>query len=568
MSHTDLWLQNPNPFGSVALAALAAAAPVLVFFALLTLLRVRGHLAGLITALTALVVAVGVFGMPPALAVLSGVYGALYGLFPIGWIVVAAVFLYQITVHTGLFAVIRDSIASVTDDRRLQALIIAFSFGAFLEGAAGFGTPVAISGAMLVGLGFRPLYAASICLIANTVPVAFAALGIPVLAAGEVTGLSPVAIARVIANQLLLLSFIVPAWLVFVMAGWRGVMEVAPAVVLSGATFAGIQWWTAHQLGPYLPAILASLGSLAALVLLLRVWRPRTAWRFPEEPPATYHAGRWTQSQLVRAWTPFLLLTLLIALWSIRPVARLLETVTVQIPFPGLHEAFMAAGAEAPSAVIFKLNWLSAAGTPIFLAAVITLALQRVPPAKSARLFVETLRTLAFPLITIMAVLAFAFIANYSGMSTAMAMALTETGSLYPFLSPVLGWIGVFITGSDTSANALFGNLQASAAREIGMDPVLAVAANTTGGVTGKMISPQSIAVATAAVGLAGRESEILRRTVGHSLAFLLAISVLTYLQASLLPGLAALVPLFPTAWPLGAGGWLVLAGLGFWRRK
>lgn len=564
--HSDVWVQNPNALGEVWLSALLAAVPIFFLFYALAIRRLRGHVAALATAGIAAGIAVLAFGMPIRLAALSLVYGALYGLFPIGWIVVTAIYLYNLTVHTGLFETIKDSIAAVTDDRRLQALLIAFSFGAFLEGAAGFGTPVAISGAMLVGLGFNALYAAGICLIANTVPVAFAAIGVPIIVAGEVTGIDPLVISQMVGRQLPLLSFFVPFWLILVMSGWNGVRGVWPAVLVSGGAFAITQGWAANVLGPLLPSVMASLASIVALILLLRVWRPASAWRFPDEPPVTYERQPLTWQRTLRAWVPFILLTLLIATWSIAPATALLDTTTLRLPFPGLHQRFAAPGA-APTEVLFKLNWLSAAGTAILIAAGLTLALFRVPVAQGARVFADTARMLTLPLVTIMAILGFAFVTNFSGMSTALALALTATGFLYPLLAPMLGWVGVLITGSDTSANALFGKLQAVTAAEVGVEPVLMVAANTSGGVTGKMVSPQSIAVATAAAGLVGRESDLFRFAVGHSLFFLALVSALTYAQAYwlswMVPQARPAAPAAESAATTAGGGYfLILAAL------
>ena len=526
-----MWTQTFDPLGHLAWSALAAALPVAFLFWALAVRKLQGHVAGVCTTAVALLVAVLVYRMPVALALASTLQGALYGLFPIGWIVVAAVFLYRITVESGQFEIIKDSIASVTEDRRLQALLIAFSFGAFLEGAAGFGTPVAISAAMLVGLGFEPLYAAGLCLIANTAPVAFGAIGTPIVVAGQVSGLDDHLISQVVGRQLPLLSVLVPFWLVFTMAGRRGVREVWPAALVSGGSFAVAQWWTSNTLGPLLPDIIASVCSIVCLVAFLRYWKPARVFRFEGEAPRS-RATRHGRRAILTAWSPFVVLTLLVGNWGIRPVKALLERATLAIPFPVIDRAVLdpASGRALPS--VFTLNWLSATGTVILIAAVVSMALTRMRPADGARLFGRTLVSLRAPLATMAAVLALASIGNSSGMTTTMGMALADTGGLFPLFSPVLGWLGVFMTGSDTSANAVFGRLQAVSAGRIGMSPVLAVAANSSGGVTGKMISPQSIAVACAATGLVGEEGHIFRWTLLHSVGMCAVIAVLTLLQA------------------------------------
>ena len=529
-----MWTQTFDPLDHLAWSALAAALPVAFLFWALAVRKLRGHVAGTCTTVVALLVAVLVYRMPVALALASTLQGALYGLFPIGWIVVAAVFLYRITVESGQFEVIKDSIASVTEDRRLQALLIAFSFGAFLEGAAGFGTPVAISAAMLVGLGFEPLYAAGLCLIANTAPVAFGAIGTPIVVAGQVSGLDDQLISQVVGRQLPFLSVLVPFWLVFTMSGRRGVRDVWPAALVSGGSFAVAQWWTSNTLGPLLPDIIASVCSMVCLVAFLRHWKPARVFRFEGEPPrgrATGHGRR----AILTAWSPFVVLTLLVGNWGIKPVKALLERATLAIPFPVIDRAVLdpASGRALPS--VFTLNWLSATGTVILIAAIVSMALTRMRPADGARLFGRTLVSLRAPLTTMAAVLALASIGNSSGMTTTMGMALAATGGLFPLFSPVLGWLGVFMTGSDTSANAVFGRLQAVSAGRIGMSPVLAVAANSSGGVTGKMISPQSIAVACAATGLVGNESGLFRFTIRHSVLMLAVVCLITWLQANAL---------------------------------
>jgi len=528
-----MWTQAPDPLGSIFLSAAAAAVPIVFLFWTLAVRRWKGHLAGVCTVALAVVVAMAVFRMPPRLAVASTLQGALYGLFPIGWIVVAAVFLYRVTVESGQFPIIRDSVASLTSDRRLQALLIAFSFGAFLEGCAGFGAPVAISAAMLVGLGFQPLYAAGLCLVANTAPVAFGSIGIPILVAGQVTGLDTSLISKMVGRQLPALSLLVPFWLVLIMSGRRGVREVWPAALVSGGSFALAQWWTSNHLGPLLPDIISSLVSIVCLVAFLTVWRPARAWRFEEEPPATAAPARHGLGTLAWAWSPFIVLTILVANWGVRPVKAVLDAVTLRFPFPLIHDAVLLPGATAPAPAVYTFNWLSATGTAALLAGIVSVVIAGMRPATALALFGRTLASLGAPLLTIASVLGLAYVGNSSGMTTAMGTALASTGALFPLFSPVLGWLGVFVTGSDTSSNAVFGKLQTVSAAHTGMDPVLAIAANSTGGVTGKMISPQSIAVACAATGLVGQEAALFRFTLKHSLLMLAVIALITFLQAT-----------------------------------
>ena len=558
-----MWTQTYNPLGDIVVSALGAALPIGFLFWALAVRKLKGHVAGLWTTAVAVLVAVLLYRMPVGLALASTLQGALYGLFPIGWIVVAAVFLYRITVETGQFDVIKNSVASITEDRCVQALLIAFSFGAFLEGAAGFGTPVAISAAMLVGLGFEPLYAAGLCLIANTAPVAFGAIGTPVVVAGQVTGIDDRLISQMVGRQLPFLSVLIPFWLVFTMSGRRGVREVWPAALVSGGSFALAQWWTSNYLGPLLPDIISSLCSMVCLVLFLRVWKPRRVFRFDGEGQAARVVAPEGRA-ILRAWSPFIVLTILVGNWGIRPVKALLEHVTVAVPFPLIHNAISHPATGRPIPSVFTFNWLSATGTVILIAALISMLIARMRPSDGARLLGRTLTSLRAPLVTIAAVLGFASIGNSSGMTTTMGMALASTGSLFPLFSPVLGWLGVFMTGSDTSSNAVFGRLQSVSAASIGMSPVLAVAANSSGGVTGKMISPQSIAVACAATGLVGQESGLFRFTIRHSLLLVAIIAVMTYLQANALRwmvpagGVSAASP-GAAAPPSSAAGWICL---------
>jgi lactate permease len=533
------WLQVIDPFKNIALSALVAVLPILFIFWALIIKKMRGYKASLIAVLIAILIAVFVYGMPAKLALLSTANGALYGLFPIGWIVITAVFLFNITVKSGQFEIIKHFMASITSDRRLQALLIAFSFGSFLEGTAGFGAPVAITAAMLVGLGFNPLYAAGICLIANTAPVAFGAIGIPITVASQVTSIPEMAISQMVGRTLPILSILLPFYLVVLMAGVKKAKEVLPAILVSGISFAVLQWFSSNFLGPALPDVIAGIGSIISLIIFLRFWKVKNVWRFPNEPAPTIDTElRYTSGQILRAWSPFILLTVMIIAWGMQPIKNLFNAVgQVQFEFPGLHNVISDRdGKLLPH--IFKFNYLSASGTAILLSALISVPLVGMKFREAGGIFLQTLKQLKYPLITIASVLGFAYIVNDSGITITIAEALANTGVLFPFFAPVLGWLGVFITGSDTSANALFGKLQATTATAIGVDPVITVAANVSGGVVGKMISPQSIAVAAAAGHLIGKESELFRFTVKHSFIMLAFICVLVLLQAYVFTGL------------------------------
>ncbi len=562
------WNQVYAPLGSLGLSALAAAIPIIFFFAALAVLRMKGHVAGAITLALALAVAVLAYRMPVPQALASAGYGFAYGLWPIAWIIITAVFLYKVVERTGQLAVIRASILAITDDQRLQMLLIGFSFGAFLEGAAGFGAPVAITAALLVGLGFNPLYAAGMCLIANTAPVAFGAMGIPIIVAGQVTGIDAMHIGAMAGRQLPLLSLFVPFWLVFMMDGLRGVKEVWPGALVAGGSFAVTQYLTSNFIGPELPDITSALVSLVSLTLLLKVWQPATAKNAARgvvtaggaaalcgfgggaaarAQPAGRTRSPYTLGQTVRAWAPFGILTAIVTLWSL-PVFKALFAkgplawTVLKVPVPFLDQLVIKTApiVTAPKAyeAVYKLDILSAVGTPILITGVISMLLLGMKPADGLRAFRDTLVELRRPVLSIGLVLAFAFVANYSGMSSTLALVLAGTGVAFPFFSPFLGWLGVFLTGSDTSSNALFCSLQSTTAHQIGVSDTLMVAANTTGGVTGKMISPQSIAVACAATGLVGRESELFRFTLRHSLMFAVIVGIMTMLQAYVFTGM------------------------------
>ena len=554
----ETWTQVYAPLGSLGLSALVASLPIIFFFIALAVLRMKGHVAGTITVAIALAIAVLVYQMPVDMAFAAAGYGFLYGLWPIAWIIVCSVFLYKVTVKTGQFDIIRASVLSITEDQRLQMLLVGFSFGAFLEGAAGFGAPVAITAALLVGLGFNPLYAAGLCLIANTAPVAFGAMGIPILVAGKVTGIDPFLIGKMAGHQLPLLSVIVPFWLVFMMDGFRGIRQTWPAILVAGLSFAVTQFFTASYVGPELPDITSALVSLICLTLFLKVWHPKENFRFANDGSTkgicVARSGKagstlgFTGGQVFKAWSPFIILTAMVTVWSLKPFKMLFDKggplagLVFKWEVPHLHNLVIKAAPIVASAkpyeAIYKLDILSATGTAILISALISIALLRMKPTEAARTFAEVVLELKRPIYSIGMVLAFAFVANYSGLSSTLALVLAGTGALFPFFSPFLGWLGVFLTGSDTSSNALFCSLQATTAHQIGVSDTLLVAANTTGGVTGKMISPQSIAVACAAVGLVGKESDLFRFTVKHSLMFATMVGIITYIQAYYLTGM------------------------------
>lgn len=558
------WQQIYDPMGNIWLSSAIALIPIIFFFLALAVFRLKGSVAGTITVVLALLVALFSYQMPVTLALSSAIYGFFYGLWPIAWIIIGAVFLYKVTVKTGQFDIIRSSILSLTEDQRLQMLLVGFAFGTFLEGAAGFGAPVAITAALLVGLGFKPLYAAGLCLIVNTAPVAFGAMGIPIIVAGQVSGVETHAISQMVGRQLPFIVPIVLVWIMAIMDGWRGVRETFPAIVVGGGSFAIAQFLTSNYIGPELPDITAAIASLVSLTLLFKVWQPKHIFRFENQVDGKNQMGdntsvsaplpttHYSPAQIIKAWMPFVILTAMVSLWSIKPFKDLFVKgkdghpdgafvdMVMSINVPYLHNAVQKLPPVVTKitdyAAIYKFDWFSATGTAIMLAAIISIVMLKMRPKQALSTFGETINELRTPIYSIGMVLAFAFIANYSGLSATLALALAHTGKAFTFFSPFLGWLGVFLTGSDTSANALFAALQATTARQIGVPEVLLVAANTSGGVTGKMISPQSIAIACAATGLVGKESDLFRFTVKHSIIFTIMMGVIITLQAYVVP--------------------------------
>ncbi|MHC1701884.1 MAG: L-lactate permease [Humidesulfovibrio sp.] len=536
----ETWKQVYTPIGDggYVLPALVAGIPLYVLFYMLAVKRAKGHFAAGAALLAALGIAVTMWGMPVKLAVSSTLYGAAIGLFPIVWIVITAIWVYNMTVESGQFEIIKSSLACVTEDRRLQAILIAFAFGSFIEGTAGFGTPVAITAAMLVGLGFNPLYAAGLCLIANTAPVAFGALGIPIIAVAELTKLDLMKISSIVGRQLPFLSIIVPLWLSVTMCGFKRSMEVLPAIIVAGVCFAGSQFVVSNYVGPMLPDVISAIVTIVGMFLFLKVWKPKSIWRFADEPATTGPAVcHYSSGEVLRAWMPWLVLAAAVFVWGLKDAQAILNAVTTTPEWPALHNLVIKTAPivakDAAYAAKFKFNWLSSPGSAVFVAGILSvLILPNYGFGKAFSCFFRTIKQLRFPIVTIAMIVGLAYIMNYSGMSSSLGLAFTLTGSWFPFFAPIIGWLGVFLTGSDTSSNLLFGNLQQTTANQIGVDPALCVAANSSGGVTGKMISPQSISVATAAANMVGHEGDLFRFTLKHSIAMLLFVCVITYLQA------------------------------------
>jgi lactate permease len=539
------WSQLYDPLGSLPLSTLVASLPVVVLLGLLALFQVRAHIAALAGLAASVLIAVTVYGMPAPFAFAAAASGAAFGLFPIGWIVLCAVFVYDITVQTGKFELLKDIIARLADDRRIQALLIAFCFGAFIEGAAGFGTPVAISAAMLIGLGFKPLHAAGIALIGNTAPVAFGALGTPIIALARVTGLPLEQLSAMVGRQLPVFSIIVPFWLVWAMAGWRGMREVWLACLTTGVSFAVVQFLVSNYHGPWIVDIAASIVSIVALVILLGVWQPRSVWRFADEraviEPARSGQPKPSRRETMTAWMPWAILSVFVFVWGLPQFKAWLNELSAPVmAVPYLHNLVLRAPpvVAQPKAeeAVFIFNWLSATGTALLLSGLLSGLLLGLSPVSLLGVFGQTLKRVRISLLTIAAMLALGFTTRYGGLDATMGLAFASTGFLFPFFSPLLGWLGVALTGSDTSSNVLFGNLQQITAEQVGMSPVLAAAANSTGGVMGKMIDAQSIVVASVATNYIGKEGVILRYVFWHSVCLAALIGLFVMLQAYVYP--------------------------------
>ncbi|OFW15853.1 MAG: lactate permease [Acidobacteria bacterium RIFCSPLOWO2_12_FULL_67_14] len=552
-----MWQHNYAPVaGSMGLSAIVAAIPIVVLFVMLGVLRRPAWMAALSALGSAVLVALVAYGMPVSLAIVSALYGAAFGLFPIAWVVFASVMLYRLAVDTGKFEIIKDSVGSLTNDRRLQALFIAFAFGAFIEGAAGFGAPVAVAGAMLAGLGFSPFYAAGICLLANTAPVAFGSIGIPVITLANVTGLPVLPLSAMVGRLSATVSIIIPAYLVVVMAGGRRALEVLPAIVACGVSFAGMQFFVSNYIGPELTDIMSSLTCIVVMVIVLKVWKPKTIMRLEGDTPVIAAVSHRTPGEVFMAWVPYVMLVVFVLVWGEADVKAAIDrlthallpgflpvspTVLNGLEVPWLHNAITrvppVTAQAAPYGAVYTLNWLSASGTACLLATIVAAGVLRVKPRQFGAVYQSTFRQLALPMLTIASMLGLAYLMNYSGMTSTLGLALSGTGVAFPFFSAVLGWLGVFLTGSDTSANALFGNLQVVTANALGLNPVLTASVNSAAGVMGKMISIQSIAVAVAATGMTtADESRLFRFTIKHSLLLMLVMAVISMLYAYVFP--------------------------------
>jgi lactate permease len=536
------WSQNYAPVGGIGLSALIATLPVVTLLGLLAFFHVRAHLAALAGLLVAGAVAILVYGMPAPLVLAAAGYGAAYGLFPIGWIVLNAIFVYQLTVETGQFTVLQNQVAGLSRDRRIQALLIAFSFGAFIEGAAGFGAPIAITGALLIGLGFRPLEAAKLALIGNTAPVAFGALGTPLLTLASITKLDLGLLSAMVGRQLPLFSLVVPFWLVAAQAGWRGMLAVWPACLVTGASFAISQFLVSNFIGPMLVDIISAAVSIGALVALMKFWRPAEIQARPAAATVPAAPG----GSVGKAWLPWIFLSVLVFLWGLPAVKTWLNgqfAPTFEVPL--LHKAVervppVVARPEAENAV-FTFNVLSASGTALLLAGGLAGLCLGLGPARILRVYLQTLWRVRVSLLTIALMLALGYTTRYSGTDTTMGLAMAATGAFYPFFSPVIGWLGVALTGSDTSSNVLFGNLQKVTAEQLGLSPILMAASNSSGGVMGKMIDAQSIVVASVATGGHADSPDagtVLRAVFWHSVALAALVGLLVVAQTYLWPGI------------------------------
>ena len=497
-----MWSQNYDPLHSALLSTLVAAIPVVVLLGAIAFLKVSAHLAALAGMLSALLVAIFGFGMPTSMAGSAALFGAAYGLLPIGWIILNVIFLYRLTKERGEFEILQNSIAAITPDRRLQLLLIAFGLGAFFEGAAGFGTPVAVTGAMLIGVGFAPLAASGLSLIANTAPVAFGALGTPIVTLASVTGLDLHALSGMVGRQLPLFSVIVPFWLIWAFAGFRGMLQVFPAILVAGVAFAIPQYLISNFHGPWLVDIVAAMVSIGALATFLRVWRPATLWlattRDGSLADSVKETREYTRAQIMRAWTPWIVLSVCVFLWGVPQIKTLLDGLFVmRIPVAGLHQLVQKLPpvvAEAtPEAAVYTFNLLSATGSGILLAALIGGAILRYSLRDMIRMYLSTIVLTRYSLLTIVAMLALGYVTRYSGADATMGLAFAHTGWLYPLFGTLLGWLGVALTGSDTASNVLFGGLQKVTAQQLGLDPVLMAAANSSGGVMGKMIDARRV---------------------------------------------------------------------------
>ncbi len=553
-----MWHQVYDPLGSPFVSTVLAALPIVVLLGALGFFRMKAHLAALLGLAAALLIAVFVFGMPGEMAAKTAIFGAIYGLLPIGWIILNVIFLYKLTESTGRFKVLQDSIAGVTNDRRLQLLLVAFAFGAFFEGASGFGTPVAVTGAILIGLGFSPLAASALSLIANTAPVAYGALGTPIIGLQSVTGLDLNTLSAMVGRQLPFFSVLVPFWLIWAFAGFKRMLEIWPAILITGVTFAIPQFLMSNYHGPTLVDVVASLVSMACLAGFLKMWHPKTImlgttrdseFVSPAEAQQRMVRHTHTTSEVVAAWLPWVILAVIVFIWGLPQTKVWLNGISnPQFPIDGLHNMIQRVPPVAPpnakpEGAVYALSWLSATGSGILVASIIAAFAMRINVGKILETYGRTLMTVRFSLLTIAAMLAIGFTTRYSGVDATMGLAFAKTGILYPFFGTLLGWLGVALTGSDTSSNVLFGSLQKITSEQLGLSPVLMAAANSSGGVMGKMIDAQSIVVASTATGWFGHEGDILRYVFFHSLALACLVGGLVMLQAYVPPFTSMVLP-------------------------
>ena len=544
------WSQVYDPLNNAVLSTICAALPVVVLLGALAFLHIKAHWAALLGLLVALAVSIFVYGMPVEMAGKSALLGALFGLMPIGWIVLNVIFMYQLTTDTGLFDVLQKSITGITNDRRLQLLLVSFCFGAFFEGAAGFGTPVAVTAAIMMGLGFKPLAAAGLSLIANTAPVAYGALGTPIVVLAAVTGLDLLSLSAMVGRQLPFFSLLVPFWLIWAFVGFRRMIEIWPAILVAGVAFAVPQFLVSNYHGPWLVDVAASICSMGALTLFLKVWHPQRVWLSTSregdtvsyaEAQAQRVGTGFTRAQVFKAWTPWVILSVLVFLWGLPQIKDLLNQVSIlKFPIDGLHNLVVRVPPvvvkPTPEAAVYTLNWLSATGTGILIAALIAGLVMGMSVPRMVRTYGRTLKLVRYSLLTIAAMLALGFTTKGAGLDATLGLAFAHTGYLYPFFGAMLGWLGVALTGSDTSSNVLFGNLQKITAEQLGLSPVLMASANSSGGVMGKMIDAQSIVVASTATLWYGHEGEILRYVFFHSLALAALMGLLVMAQAYVYP--------------------------------
>jgi lactate permease len=549
------WAQNYDPTGRWWLSTILASLPVIVLLGTLAIFEVKAHWAAIMGLATALLVAIFFFHMPARMAAATAVYGTAYGLFPIGWIVLNVIFMYQLTVDSGRFDVLQHSLTGITQDRRLQLLLIAFSFGAFFEGAAGFGTPVAVTAALLIGLGFKPLQASGLSLIANTAPVAYGALGTPIIALAKVTGFSEITLGAMAGRILPFFSLIVPFWLIWAFVGFAGMIEIWPAILVAGGSFAVTQYLVSNHHGPWLVDVVAAVVSMVCLIAFLMIWHPKRIHTLEGEEARTSHRAvhGHSRAEVVRAWVPWAILSVLVFCWgtqtgkrimnnaSFDPAVKATSNVTnPQFPVPGLDKLVQrtppVVAKNTPEPAVFGLNWLSATGTSICIAGIISGLVMGFSIPRIFAVYLKTINKVRFSLVTIAAMMAVGFMTRYAGLDATMGLAFARTGHLYPFFGTLLGWLGVALTGSDTSSNVLFGSLQKISAQQVGVSPILMAAANSTGGVMGKMIDAQSIVVASTATQWYGHEGDILRFVFFHSIALACLVGILVYLMAYVAP--------------------------------